>query len=202
MILPPLTLPFCRFSQKVTGQVCQTIVSELGYKRSKKPRGESLRFSACLHGRIEASTRNGASSRQQIQHARPSSGCHARHRTPPRVAPHIRHPVRWTRRAFARDVKSSARVIKKARPPIGGHRAISHFQIRDGGFGGWVALIQLPSFEGADARLAIVLSDNAASALAYSLPLRAKQRNPFEAHSAAIAARLFDGLASNCQREG
>jgi len=36
----------------------------------------------------------------------------------------------------------------------GGHRAVSHFQIRDGGIRGMGALIQFPSFEGADGRLA------------------------------------------------
>ena len=39
-------------------------------------------------------------------------------------------------------------------------------QIRDGGIRGWVALIQLPSFEGGGAQLATVLRDNGTNALA------------------------------------
>ena len=50
--------------------------------------------------------------------------------------------------------------------------AVSHFQIRDGGWGDRSALIQLCSFEGGDAQLATVLRDNGASAFALdSYPL-------------------------------
>ena len=44
---------------------------------------------------------------------------------------------------------------KKTRPPIGGTPGgLALLEIRDGEFGGWVALIQLRSFERGDARLA------------------------------------------------
>src|SRR3974390_1837936 len=61
---------------------------------------------------------------------------------------------------------SSVRVIKKRDRQSGGHRAVSHFQIRDGGLGDRSALIQLSSFEGGDAQRATVLRDNGASAFA------------------------------------
>jgi hypothetical protein len=47
----------------------------------------------------------------------------------------------------------------------GGHLAVSHFQIRDGGIRG-MALIQLPSFEDGDAQFSTVLRDNGTSAFA------------------------------------
>jgi hypothetical protein len=67
--------------------------------------------------------------------------------------------------------------LKKRERQSGGHRAVSHFQTRDGGLGGWVCpLIRSLPFEDAGAQLASVLRDNGTSALAYSVWRRSSAR--------------------------
>ena len=71
--------------------------------------------------------------------------------------------------ANARDVKSSARVKIKRDRQSGGQPGGLVLPDKGRGIWGMGALIRLPSFEGEDARLASVLWDSVASALAYSL---------------------------------
>ena len=71
--------------------------------------------------------------------------------------------------ANARDVKSSARVKIKRDHQSGGQPGGLALPDKGRGIWGMGALIQLPSFDGGDARLASVLWDSEANALAYSL---------------------------------
>src|SRR6516225_648578 len=65
---------------------------------------------------------------------------------------------------------SSARVIKKRDRQSGGHRAVSHLQIRDGGIRGMGRpLSNCPHLKAKMLGLATVLRDNSTSALDYSL---------------------------------
>jgi hypothetical protein len=108
---------------------------------------------------------------------------------PPPLAP-------WRGLFFCWIIPASPKqAIKKRDRQSGGHRAVSHFQIRDGGIrGDRSPLIQSVSSEGGHAQLATVLRDNATSTLDYSL-IRAEAAQPIRGFRAATRPIDSSGAA-------